>query len=207
MTTTSAASPRVRGPYAKTARVRQRILDAATVVFAGSGYRATTMKEIAERAGISERGLVHHFASRSDLLAAVLEQREEANTRRIPSAPGLDALLGMLDVVASDSREPGVVELHSILSAEAAATEHPAHEHYRHRYELVRRFATMSFAALRRAGELESPLSDEELGAAFVALSDGLQLQWVYDRYAVDSAVILRRFLESFVPGLSTSGA
>lgn len=206
MTTGSAASPQVRGPYAKTARVRQRILDAATEVFAASGYRATTMKKIAERASISERGLVHHFASKADLLAAVLEHREEENTRRIPLTPGLDALLGMLEVVAADNQEPGLVELHSLLSAEAASAEHPAHKHYRDRYRLVRQFATLSFAALRSAGELESSLNDDELGAAFVALSDGLQLQWLYDRESVDSAFVLRKFLESMVPRLSEGG-
>lgn len=199
-TTTTTTTTKSRGPYAKTAQVRQRILEACVAAFAESGYRATTMKEVAERAGISERGLVHHFPSKADLLLAVLEWREEQNVALVDRAPGLNALKTMVDVVSADSQSPGLVELHSILSAEAAAPDHPAHEHYRFRYEMVRLFATQSFAALREAGELDSPLSDEELGASFVALSDGLQLQWLYDRGAFDPSVILQRVLGSVVP-------
>jgi AcrR family transcriptional regulator len=200
MTTTS---PGVRGPYAKTVQVKQRILDASIEVFAATGYHATTMKEIAERAGISERGLAHHFPSKSELLVALLERREAANARQVPSVAGLEALLGMLEIVAADSAQPNLVELHSLLSAEAASPEHPAHDHYRYRYDMFRRFAVQSFAALRREGQLESPLSDAELGAAYVALSDGLQLQWLYHRDAIDSAAILRHFLESVIPQLA----
>lgn len=205
MTTTTTAAPRTRGPYAKTVLVRQRIVDASAEVFAASGYRATTMKEVAERAGISERGLVHHFPSKADLLAAVLEQREEDNRQQVPPTVGLEALLGMLNVVAADSLQPGLVELHSILSAEAASAEHPAHQHYRERYALIRHFATISFAALRNAGELETSLTDEELGASFIALSDGLQLQWLYDRQSIDTTHTLHRFLESVVPRLKAN--
>jgi AcrR family transcriptional regulator len=204
---TSTANAGTRGPYAKTAQVRKRILDASMEVFSETGFHATTMKEIAERAGISERGLVHHFPAKSDLLTAVLERREAENTERVPMSAGLDALLGMLEVVADDSRQPRVVELHALLSAEAPNAEHPAHAHYAFRYEMFRLFAVQCFAALREAGELDTPLSDADLGAAYVALSDGLQLQWLYHPDALEPAAVIRRFLESLIPRLAqTSG-
>ena len=68
---------------------------------------------------------------------------------------------------------------------------------------MFRMFAAQSFATLRNAGELSSPLNDEELSAAYVALSDGLQLQWLYNREALKPAVILRRFLGSVIPRLN----
>ncbi len=194
---TTASNPRHRGPYAKTARVRQRVMDAGAAVFAESGFYATTMKGIAERAGISERGLAHHFPNKSDVLSAVLHRRETENARRVPAHAGIEALLGMLEVVADDLQHPELVELHTILSAEAAAPDHPGHDHYRERYELFRLYAAESFAAMRATGMITSPLSDAELAASYVALSDGLQLQWLYDRDSVDAASVLRRFLES----------
>lgn len=197
------SGPGVRGPYAKTARVRQRILDACAEVFAASGFRGTTMKEVAERAGISERGLAHHFSSKVDLLAALLDTREEENTKKVAGVPGLGALMGMLTILKADTAQPGVVELHSILSAEATSPEHPAHDRYRDRYDVVRDAAVLSFAALRRAGELKTPLSDEELGAIYVALMDGLQIQWLYNSAALDSAALIERFLGSVIPRLA----
>ena len=47
------AYSRRRGPYAKTAERRQRILDAALQVFAAHGYRAGSMREVARVADMS----------------------------------------------------------------------------------------------------------------------------------------------------------
>ncbi|HEY6931951.1 MAG TPA: helix-turn-helix domain-containing protein, partial [Marmoricola sp.] len=55
---------------------RERILAAAADVFAETGYRATTMLAVAEAAGISQTGLVHHFPDKQLLLAAVLDRRD-----------------------------------------------------------------------------------------------------------------------------------
>ena len=64
-----------RGPYAKTAAVRQRILEAGMQCFAQVGYFATSLNDIADRAGISRRGLGHHFKSKEELLTEVLDPR------------------------------------------------------------------------------------------------------------------------------------
>jgi len=189
-----------RGPYAKTARVRQRILDSCAEVFAESGFRATTMKEVASRAGISERGLSHHFANKAEMLFAILDRTEERNTELVPHEAGMSVLLAMADIVAADRERPGMVELHTVLSAEATSADHPAHEHYRSRYEIVRDAAELSFAALRAQGAIVSGLDDAALAAAFVALSDGLQLQWLYEPERIDSSAVLRGFLSSLVP-------
>src|SRR5215203_6410254 len=191
-----------RGPYAKTRRVRERILSAAEDVFATSGFRATTLKEIALRAGISEGGLAHHFGSRAELLGEILNRRENRAAGQIPDTVGLGRLLAMIEIVAEDSRTPGIVELHSTLSAEASSPEHPAHGHYLERYHGVRDLVSDVFEVLEREGRLDSPLSVDELAAAFVALSDGLQLQWLYHPDEVDAVSVLRAFLHSVVPEL-----
>lgn len=195
-------APGARGPYAKTARVRDGILQACVEVFAESGYRATTMKEIAERAGISEGGLAHHFGSKSELLGAVLERREREAGDRFEGAAGLASLLAMVDVVKQDNAKPGIVELHSTLSAEAISDEHPAHAHYRDRYHQIRSYAERAFETLRREGELDSAQTPAELAASYVALSDGLQIQWLYEPEAVDVDRTLQNFLASVIPAL-----
>ncbi|MBA8815569.1 AcrR family transcriptional regulator [Microbacterium halimionae] len=193
---------RTRGPYAKSAATRERILDACEAVLGEAGYHAATVRDIADRAGISERGLVHHFPGRDELLRAVLERHEEQARVASTPAPGLEALLHLVERVAQDSRTPGIVELHTTLSAEASSVHHPAHEHYVERYDQIRRYATSSFVALDAAGEIDSTLTPDELAAAYVAMSDGLQLQWLYRPGAVDPADTLQRFLQSVVPRL-----
>ncbi|HEY9424828.1 MAG TPA: helix-turn-helix domain-containing protein, partial [Microterricola sp.] len=188
-----------RGPYAKTAGVRQKILDAAMEAFAEFGYRATTMKDVAERAGISARGLVHHFSSKEELLTAVLAGHDKEVALLVPHTSGLDSLLGMVRVSTSNSLRPGIIELYTILSAEAVAPDHPAHVHYRNRYEAFRLYIRQAFDALRDDGRLVSPLDSAELAVTFTGLLEGLQLQWLYNRESVDIERTLRGFLAGIV--------
>lgn len=55
-------------------RTAQRIMDEAERLFATRGYSATTLREIAEGAGLREPGLYNHFASKEALYKAVLER-------------------------------------------------------------------------------------------------------------------------------------
>lgn len=199
MTSTSNTGGASRGQYAKTAGVRQRILDAAMEAFAESGYRATTMKEVADRAGISARGLVHHFRSKDELLAAVLAAHDQEVALLVPQTSGLDSLLGMLNVATRNSDRPRIIELYTILSAEAVAPDHPAHEHYLNRYAAFRGYIQQAFEALRVEGRVTSPLDSATLAVAFTGLLEGLQVQWLYNRDSIDIERTLRGFLAGIV--------
>jgi TetR/AcrR family transcriptional regulator, fatty acid metabolism regulator protein len=53
---------------------RQRILDAALLVFAREGYHAARMDAIAEAAGASKGSLYFHFPGKLDLFSALVEE-------------------------------------------------------------------------------------------------------------------------------------
>ncbi|RPH61712.1 MAG: TetR/AcrR family transcriptional regulator [Chloroflexi bacterium] len=48
-------------------RTRQAVLDAAYALFLGQGYSATSMRQIAEKAGIALGGIYNHFASKDEI--------------------------------------------------------------------------------------------------------------------------------------------
>jgi AcrR family transcriptional regulator len=54
-------------------RTRQRILDAAYVLFRRSGYTRVSMDQIASATTVTKRTLYYHFTSKDALLASVLE--------------------------------------------------------------------------------------------------------------------------------------
>lgn len=54
-------------------RTRQRILDAAYLLFRRRGYTRVSMDEIAAATTVTKRTLYYHFTSKDSLLAAVLE--------------------------------------------------------------------------------------------------------------------------------------
>ena len=58
-----------------TAARRQQIIDTARTVFASCGFRGATTRAIAEAAGVTEAVIFQHFADKSALYAAILEQK------------------------------------------------------------------------------------------------------------------------------------
>ncbi|MFK0156558.1 TetR/AcrR family transcriptional regulator [Streptomyces sp. NPDC090499] len=199
-----------RGPYAKSAEVRRRILETCVDAFGATGFYGATMKDIAARAGISHTGLLHHFARKEDLLIAVLELSDERSSRFLESADAIDpvknpadALRGMLATVVDNELQPGIMELHCVLSGEATSPGHPAHDHFAARYRGIRRFYTDAFAALAARGELNSPVDPPTLAAMTIALINGLQTQWLFDRDSVKMEAAIRAFMTSLVPQLA----
>lgn len=160
------------------------------------------MKDVAERAGISQRGLVHHFANKQELLTAVLARHDQEVAIRVRDTGGVDALLSFVDVVTSNTARPWIVELYSILSTEAISPTHPAHAHYLQRYSTFRRYVAQSFEALRERDLLSTDLDSETLAATFTALIEGLQIQWLYDAAAIDIDRTLRAYLATVVRGV-----
>ena len=187
----------VRGPYAKTAGVRRRIIDACLEVFTESGYRATTMKAVAERAGISQRGLVHHFRDKEELLAAVLEARDENTSIGHPELGAPSGLASLVKTHLETMNHPEVLELHTVLSAEAVSPAHPAHAYYLERYSNLRLYLAASFDALRSAGRLQSTADSAVLASMVIGLMDGLQVQWLFDRASVEVERALELFFAS----------
>jgi len=65
---------------------RERILNAAYELFSRRGIRAVGTDEVIERAGVARATLYRHFATKNDLVLAVLERREELWTHGLIEA-------------------------------------------------------------------------------------------------------------------------
>ena len=65
-----------------TAARRKQILDAATQVFAEKGFHRATIKEIARVAGIADGTIYTYFASKDEVLLAVLDRLNETTERK-----------------------------------------------------------------------------------------------------------------------------
>lgn len=172
--------------YAPGRERRERIIVEASAVFASRGFYAASLREIAEQVGIGKSTLLHHFSSKEDLLAAVIERRDSTIGERAVFDPQTDprgTLLALPDGARHDAAsEPGLIELYAVLSAEAAAQSHPAHAYFEQRFAM----AIDRFAGMISRLEL-GPAVDPWFEAAWlVALWDGLQLQWLYDPDSVD---------------------
>lgn len=176
---------------------RKRILAAAIEVFGEQGYRGTSLREIARRVGISDAGLLHHFGSKTALLAATIAERDELDRlrREESEAAGVAFVDTMRNQVDRNTHSPGLVALHVVLSAEATDPQHPAHDSFRERYRSIRHQDDRSFARLQEDGQLRRDLDPERVGQLVTAMMDGLQLQWLLDPDNVDMAGLFEDFL------------
>jgi len=69
----------------KSERSRRLVLDAALKLFSTCGYRATSVREIAEKAGVSIGNLYHHFPDREAIFRTLLDDyREMTDSPKFP---------------------------------------------------------------------------------------------------------------------------
>lgn len=175
---------RPKGDSTVTEARRQDILKAAFEVFSKSGYRGGSLSQVSEIVGITEAGILHHFKTKGNLLIAVLGYREDlaAEITGIEDASGIHWVNGWLKLIEYNISVPGILELYCIVSAEATAEGHPAHEYFKKRYEYVIGVATRALVKIQDDGYMRENLDPVDLARAVVALSDGLQVQWLLDR-------------------------
>ncbi|MCW2542866.1 MAG: Transcriptional regulator, TetR family [Frankiales bacterium] len=68
---TAARIARTQGE--RSAAMQRRLLDATVESLSEKGYAGTTTLEVQQRAGVSRGALLHHYASRADLILAAVE--------------------------------------------------------------------------------------------------------------------------------------
>jgi len=164
------------------AATREHILSTATAMFGESGYRGASLRDIAARCGLTHPGLLYHFPTKAGLLEAVLNRRDRADTLEAgPQLRGLEALNALVDLAGRNAETRGLVELFATLSAESTALDHPAHAYFVARYERVVREISQHFVELREDGQLADSIDPLAAGRQWVALMDGLQIQWLLD--------------------------
>ncbi|MET4225822.1 TetR/AcrR family transcriptional regulator [Oerskovia enterophila] len=206
----SGAAPR---GYAKGRAKRDEILEAATGLFGEVGYHSASLREISSRVGISHPGLLHHFPTKELLLQAVLEHRDEVDFALLADdlAQGVAYFDALVNVVERNAARPGIVELYCILSAEATAPDHPAHEYFQRRYDDVLARSRRELADRAAEGRLRPDVDIPATARAIVALMDGLQVQFLLERNGprppVDMAAGLRAYLSLILPDAAPAEA
>lgn len=168
-----------QGTYAKGIERRRDLLRIAAEVFAAEGFEGTTLKLVAERAGIREATLFHYFSGKQDLLTAVLADRDEQNRERAQGAmPSLGDLPG---IAAHNQQHPGLTALFAVASATATREGHAAREYFRERYVWLRETTAANIADAQSSGEVRDDVDPDEAARIILAVFDGIQLQWLYD--------------------------
>jgi AcrR family transcriptional regulator len=115
-------------PRARTTETADRIRSAALELIAAKGVHQVSLREIAERVGVTKPALYYHFASREELVRSLVQPFiDDVEAALAPFGPGADAreLLGAYfdvtyrhrDVTAMIMREPSILALVDLATA------------------------------------------------------------------------------------------
>lgn len=189
---------------------REQILRTAADAFAAQGFNNTSLADIAAMLNITPAGVLHHFGSKTDLLTAVLELRDDSDP-----APEGDLMLDHLVTTAErNAARPGTTQLYAVLSAESATAGHPAQDWFRERYTVLRRQIENAVldrlgAEHRTAAGAAGPEGHSPAGTAataIIAVMDGLQVQWLLDPEAIEMAQVTELVIDAVVARLAEDG-
>ncbi|MFF7328936.1 TetR family transcriptional regulator [Streptomyces sp. NPDC008150] len=168
---------------------RDAIVGATLEVIAERGFRGASLAAVAEKVGLTQQGLLHHFPSKEALLVAVLEERDRWDS--IPATGWRPELLATL--VEYNAMRPGIVQTFSALLGESVTEGHPARDFFTGRYTRVREGMATALRA-EYGDRLPCGLAPERAAPLLVAVLDGLQYQWLLDPDAVDMPAAFRDF-------------
>ncbi|MDT0441507.1 TetR/AcrR family transcriptional regulator [Streptomyces johnsoniae] len=189
---------------------REEILRIAMETFATRGYHNASLAEIAERSGLTQAGVLHHFRSKAGLLTGVLDLRDQSDLAQLAQLGeerprGLAFLAHLVETARRNAEREGIVRLYAVLSAESVTSGHPAQEYFRARYAGLRAMVVEAIGEAADAGEVPAGLDPRAAASAVLAVMDGLRVQWLLAPEAVDMAattdLVIGALLGRPVPG------
>lgn len=109
----------------------ERIIDAATELFASKGFAGTSMEQVASQCGAGKDTVYRRFPSKVALFEAVVEHahaRAVARLEELPSMKGnsLERLRGLLSELLYINMEPDLIALKRITFSEAVVFDKKA---------------------------------------------------------------------------------
>lgn len=178
---------------------RMALLDAATQVFARDGYQGASMRDVADIAGITTVGLLHHFPNKVALLRALLDRRDQRVTERfseLETAPTLDGFLRFLRMSMGFSVEDAAeCQAALMINVESLSDKHPAFPWYQEKFEVVHGHAQAHLASLVASGAIRADVQPGTLALELFSVMDGLQIQWLRGRESVDVMQVFDAYL------------
>ncbi len=204
MSPSESSAPR-RGPYAKTVERRLEIIESATAVFGEHGYRGGSLRQIAKQLDLGLTTVMHHFPTKVSLLAAVLEQEDAADHDFAERARRDGIIPTVLGVVERNLGRPELVRMFSIVSAEATAEGHEAHEWLRRRYARVVATYADVIDHDRQLGRILTDAPAHDLAGLIVTGWEGIQIRWLAD--GSDPLAAMRLLLDALLHPSATPNA
>jgi AcrR family transcriptional regulator len=193
---------------------KNRIVEAAVIVFAQKGYASAKIADIAAGAEIGKGTIYEYFASKEDLFFAVFEwfkmRTEDAARVNIAvlggsAAKRLEALSDSLMGMWHEIKDVFTLTMEFWAASSSSQMRDRFKANFRNTYQEFRNIVkSLIWEGIER-GEFRTDINPESVAAALVGTWDALFLQaWFEDDF--DPVTIARDFLSVLIKGLQIKG-
>jgi AcrR family transcriptional regulator len=191
-------------------RSSKRLLEAATQLIADQGYSATSIAQIAQRAGYSHGLVSQRFGSKSDLIRMLAREFQGyfATDRLEPALrerSGLDALIVVIETYLDAVAGSGTLgRAYYELFGESIVLVPAIHETFVQADRNFRDLLTNTVRAAIDAGEIPADVNVHALASVVLSIVRGTSMQWLLDGASLDLTAVkgeVRRLFERAFAG------
>lgn len=190
---------------------RQRILDAAEVVFQRHGVSKTTLNDIAVEANVTRGAIYWHFENKFSLFDAMIhriidpfeEKLAELQLHHVdePLVFIRTIMLFFLNKLASDERYYRILEIAWQKCEYVGEMAELRHRHL----ECGNRFTVIYAEAIEKAksqGSLPTTLNAKQAAVGLMAVKDGLIANWTLDRNRFPLSEMAAGIIDTYLAGM-----
>lgn len=189
---------------ARSQRSSKRLLDAATGLIAEQGYSATTIAEIARKAGYSHGLVSQRFGSKSDLIRMLAREFQSyfAVDRLEPALRekrGLEGLIVMIETYLDAVAGSGTLgRAYYELFGESIVLVPEIHDIFVEADRNFRGLLTKTIRSAIRLGDIPAEVDVGALASIALSIIRGISIQWLLDGGSIDLAAIDREIRRLF---------
>jgi AcrR family transcriptional regulator len=190
------------------------VLDSALSLFVTQGYDATSMDDVAGRAGLTKGAVYFYFKDKISLLYALLERSEAElfepiyqviRSKRSSPTMRIVHLTSEFSRVGAERKELAL--LHVVVSLEMHGRGNKVEERVQQIYARLHAEISDVLREGQAGGEFASTISPECQASVIIALIDGLLLEWHRRGDVLDGKQLARSARTLILNGVTANGA
>lgn len=189
------------------ARSHEAVLDAAEELFVRKGFGATTVDEVAAKAGLTKGAIYFHFADKGAMLMALIDRAEArviAPLITMLGEPGSapDKLVEYLHYwarIGIEQRETMFLPI--LASLEFANTGDQIEKRLTRMYEKLYAALTKIFERGFADGSITEYAPARDQAAIVIAMNEGMLLEWLRHTSTINGPAIVRGMRSMLISG------
>ena len=184
-------------------------MTAAVDEIASNGFRRRGLKRLAERVGLSEAGLFHHFGTKNELLQAILSERHAQGTERFERLLGVGGrkTIEQLPSMMSETIDkPGLSKFSAVMLAESFEPDSYSHDYYVKRNKQFRNDLAKLLEPVIQQSKPALDMDPAVAATLAQAVMDGVQGLWILDPDEVDPVRVMQLCCDLLLCGLGEDG-